>query len=96
MGKLIRTNTFMVNTEHRKIHKQSGELEVDCREVSEGRLIKFTHTGKVITIRKIAMKVGMSEKGSKLDIINRVKHALRGSDTKFTELVKTLWRCVAG
>ena len=96
MGKFTRANNVMVNTEHRKMHKQSGELEADCREMSEERLIEFMHKGKVVEIRKIARKVGVSDKGSKLDIINRVKNALHGNDTKFNKLFKKLWGCSGG
>ena len=34
------------------------------------------HEGKVNEVRKIARKAGVNDKGSKLDIINRVQMAL--------------------
>ena len=35
MGKSTRSSNLMVNTEHRKVHKGSGEVEPDCRELCE-------------------------------------------------------------
>ena len=49
------------------------------------------HKGRVVEIRKIARKVGVSDKGSKLDIINRVKNALHGNDTKLINCLKSYW-----
>ena len=96
MGRCTRSSNFLVNTEHRKIHKDTGELEADCRELSQERLMEFMHKGKAVEIRKIARKVGVSDKGSKLDIINRVQRALHRNKTKFNKLFKKLWGCSGG
>ena len=48
IGKFTRSSNLRVNTEHRKIHKVTGELEVDCKELSEERLLEFMHKGKQI------------------------------------------------
>ena len=96
IGRFTRSSNLIVNTEHRKIHKDSGELEADCRELSQERLIEYMHKGKVVEIRKIAMKVGVSDKGSKLDIINRVQAVLHRNNTKFNKLFKKLWGCSGG
>ena len=96
MGRFTRSNNLMVNTEHRKINKQSGEIEADCRELSEERLIEFMHKGKAVEIRQIARKAGVSDKGSKLDILNRVQRALHGDKAKFNKIFKKLWGCSGG
>ena len=96
MGRFTRSNTLMVNTEHRKSSKQSGEIEADCRELSEDHLIEFMHKEKAVEIRQIARKAGVSDKGSKLDIINRVQRALHGDKAKFNKIFKKLWGCSGG
>ena len=96
IGRFTRASNLLVNTEHRKIHKDSGQLEAECRELSEERLIEYMHKGKGVEIRKIARKVGVSDKGSKLDIINRVQTALHRNNTKFNKYFKKLWGCSGG
>ena len=89
LGKSTRSSNFLVNTEHRKIHKDTGELDADCRELSQKRLIEFMHKGKAVRVRKIARKVGVSDKGSKSDIINRVQRALHRNKTKIIYCLKS-------
>ena len=43
IGKFTRSNNVMVNTEHRNSHRTTGEVEADCREVSEERLKLHSH-----------------------------------------------------
>ena len=54
------------------------------------------HYGKVVEIGKISRKVGVSDKGSKFDIINRVQAVLHRNNTKFNKLFKKLWGCSGG
>ena len=42
-------------------------------------------------VRKLAKKVDVSPKGSKLDIINRIKTGLDKSDVKFHNIFKKCW-----
>ena len=83
IGRFTRSSNLLVNNEHREIHKATGEIEADCRELSEERLIEFMHKEKLPEIRELARKAGISDKGSKLDIINRVKGALKRHNVKF-------------
>ena len=52
IGKFTRSSNLLVNTEHRKIHKATGELDVECKEVSEEWLLDFMHKGKLSEIKK--------------------------------------------
>ena len=52
IGKYTRSSNLLVNTEHRKIHKATGELDVECKELSEEWLLDFMHKGKLIEIKK--------------------------------------------
>ena len=76
-----------------KLISKVGGIEADCREISEERLIEFMHKGKDVEIRQIARKAGVSDKGSKLDIINRVQRVLHGDKAKCNKIVKKLWEC---
>ena len=45
LGKFKRSSNILVN-------KATWELEVDCKELSEERLLEFMHKGKLIEIKK--------------------------------------------
>ena len=96
IGRFTRSSNLLVNTEHRKIHKATGEVEADCRELSEERLLEFMHKEKLAEIKELARKAGISDKGSKLDIINRVKGALDRNNVTFNKVFKKLWGCSGG
>ena len=63
IGKCTRSSNLLVNTEHRKIQKGTGELEADCKDLSEERLLEFMHKGKLIESKQVARKVGVSDRG---------------------------------
>ena len=52
--------------------------------------------GQLVEITKIARKVGFSDKGSKLEITNRIKGALNRHNIKCNTVFKKLWGCSHG
>lgn len=41
---------FVVNTEHRKIHRDTGEAEIDCRKITQERLIEEMFEGNALQV----------------------------------------------
>ena len=60
IGPNSRNCNFLYNSESRKIHWETGEIEIDCRELSEERLIENIFESKLNDLRKLARKVGVS------------------------------------
>lgn len=50
MGKQVRSNDVVLNTEHRKCHKVEDAEELGHLEVSEERLIELLYGNKVMDI----------------------------------------------
>ena len=86
----------MYNSESRKIHWETGEIEIDCRELSEERLIETMFESKLNDLRKLARKVGVSCKGRKLDIINRINDGLGSRNEKFNKVFQKFVGCSGG
>ena len=98
IGKNTRCGKLLVNSEHRKIKRDNGDLEMECRELSQERLIELLHQGKLPEIKQTARRMGVSAGGSKLDIINRVQDALQRDieSTRFNKIFKKMGGCSGG
>ena len=75
-GKMTRKNDLLLNTEHRKIDRNSGELERDCRDITEERLLQLLNNSTSKEISSFARTLGLKPKGTKLDVIMQVRHAI--------------------
>ncbi len=73
IGPRSRMNANVLNSEHRKIHRDTGTPEADCRDMSHERLLEELYGSKTNDIKKLARKINVSTQGSKLDILNRVR-----------------------
>ena len=96
IGPNSRNCNFLYNSESRKIHWETGEIEIDCRELSEERLIETMFESKLNDLRKLARKVGVSCKGRKLDIINRINDGLGSRNEKFNKVFQKFVGCSGG
>ena len=67
-----------------------GEVELDNRESSEEPLIETMLESKVDDLRSLALRVGFSWKGRKLDKINRLKDGLGNQNEQFSKMFKKL------
>ena len=67
-----------------------GEVELDCRESSEEPLIETMLKSKVDDSWSLALRVGFSWKGRKLDKINCLKDGLGNQDEQFSKRFKKL------
>ena len=96
MSKKTRKGDFLLNTEHRKANKATGELEKDCREITEERLLELLHNHTFAEVEKFARSLGAQPKGNKLDIIMNIKRFISKDNDKFSKAFTKLWGCSGG
>ena len=87
IGRNARAGDYVVNSEHRKIHRETGAPEADCREISAERLVEELFESKTNDIKTLARKVNVSTKGSKLDIIGRIRASLGEDSARFNKVL---------
>ena len=63
----MQSSQFILNTEHRKISKDNGKLEADCREITEERLLEMLQNMNYAAIKQIAKGIGIKGKQRKQD-----------------------------
>ena len=83
IGRHTRKGPLLLNTEHRKVSRSTGELESDCREISEERLLELLHNYTYKEVNEIAQSISTPPRGSKLDVIMQIKQAISKDDEKF-------------
>jgi len=86
-----RKGPLLLNTEHRKVSRSTGEMESDCREISEERLLELLHNSTYKEVQKFAQAIGTHPKGSKLDVIMQIKQAISKDDKKFKKAFNKIW-----
>lgn len=96
IGRMTRKNDLLLNTEHRKVDRNSGELGRDCRDITEERLLELLNNSTSKEVSSFASTLGLKPKGTKLDVIMQVKHAISKDDAKFKKAFKQLWGCSGG
>ena len=96
IGRMTRKSSLLFNTEHRKIDRSSGELEGDCREITEERLLEVLQNSTVKEVQSFASSLGFKGKGSKLVIIMQVKNAMAKDDSKFKKAFHKMWGSSGG
>ena len=80
--KKTRRNKLLINTEHRKVSRHAQELEIDCREVTEERILELLSQSKASDVAKLAKTLGLKNCGSKLDAIIKIKSLISDNDEK--------------
>lgn len=86
-----RKGSLQLNTEHRKVDRSTGELEGDCREISEERLLELLHNSTYKEVQKFAQSIGTKPKRSKLDVIMQIKQAISKDEEKFKKAFNKIW-----
>ena len=71
MGEKTRKDNMILNTEHQKVNKGSGELEQGTREMTEERLLELLYQQKANSVRGIGKSLGIKncDKQQKHEII---------------------------
>ena len=91
IGRHTRKGSLLLNTEHRKVSRSTGELESDCGEISEERLLELLHNSTDKEVKKFAQSISTHPKGSKLDVIMQIKQAISKDDEKFKKAFNKTW-----
>eukprot|EP00795_Rhopilema_esculentum_P014880 gene14880-6013_t len=91
IGKQSRIANVIYNSEHLKVHRDDENVEVECREMSEERLLETLFESSSKDVRLLARKLGVSSKGTKLDIINRIKTGLGKNNVKFNKIFRKMF-----
>ena len=91
MGKHTRRSDLMFNTEYRKINKRTGEMEEDCREMSEERITEMMQSYNLRKVRSVAKSCNIATSGSKTDIILRIKECISRREGTFNKIFSKLW-----
>ena len=91
IGPKTRKGPMIMNTEHRKVHQENGEIESDCREVTEERLLELLQQATLKEVTSFTKQLGIKPKGSKLDIIMQIKRNISKDNEMFKKAVEKLW-----
>ena len=91
IGEKSRIGNIIYNSEHQKVHAENDDIEIECREMSEERLLETLFESTSKEVRLLAKKLGVAAKGSKLDIINRIKTGLGKNNIKFNKIFRKMF-----
>lgn len=96
LGRRTRKSSLLFNTEHRKVGRNDGELEKDCREITEERLVELLNNSSFKDVQSVANSLGCKGKGSKMDIVMQIKKAISKNDGNFKKVFNKLWGSSGG
>ena len=83
---------YILNSEHKKIANSNGSMEEDFRELSEERILEMLSHDTFKNVKSTAKSCGVSNtKGSKIDILMRIKSAINKDTNKFKKVFSKLW-----
>ena len=91
MNEKSRNSSVMLNTEYKKISVDTGTMEEDFREMSEERILELLSHGTVKDVQLNARRCNVSDKGSKYDILFRIKEAIKKDTESFKKVFSKLW-----
>ena len=92
MNPSSRTSNILHNTEHKKMSSSLENMEEDFRELSEERILEMLSHDTAVKVRSTAKSCGISNiKGSKIDILMRIKSAINKDSEKFKNIFTKLW-----
>ena len=83
LGKATRHRNNLLNTEFKKVNKSIGKLEADCRFMTEEGILEMLSSEKLKKVKSVAKSCNIATKGSKLDILLKIKEVKNENDAKF-------------
>ncbi|XP_077969268.1 HMG domain-containing protein 3-like [Styela clava] len=97
IGCKTRHSNLVYNTEHRKAsNTHPSVLETDCRAMSEERMVELLTQSKPKEVADFAKKLGISQRGSKIDNILAIIKTMEKDDQKFNKAFKKIWGSSGG
>ena len=89
--KATRHGNNLLNTEFKKVNKSTGKLEADCRFMTEERILEMLSSEKLKKVKSVAKSCNIATKGSKLDILLKIKEVINKNDAKSKKVFSKLW-----
>ena len=86
LGKATRHGNNLLNTEFKKVNKSTGKLEADCRFMTEERILEMLSSEKLKKVKSVAKSCNIDTKGSKLDILLKIKKVINKNYAKFKKV----------
>jgi len=88
----FRNSSSLLNTDYKKISSENDDtMEEDYREFTEERILEMLSQDTVKKVRSAAKTCGVSTKGTKVDILMRIKSRISNENEKFKKLFTKLW-----
>ena len=91
-----RASNLLLNTEYKKVNSITNDLTVDCRDITEERLMDMIAKKKAKDVRLTAKSIGIDSKGSINDIISRIRTEIGTNTNSFNKIFKRYWGCSGG
>ena len=91
LGKVTRHGKYLLNTEFKNLNKSTGKLEADCRFMTEECILEMLSSEKLEKVKSVAKSCNIVTKGSKLDILSKIKEVINKNDTNFKKVFSKLW-----
>ena len=79
------------NTKFKKYNKSTGKLEADCCFMTEERTLEILSSEKLKKVKSVAKSCNIATKGSKLDILLKIKEVINKNDAIIKKVFSKLW-----
>uniref|UniRef100_A0A3B3BZI3 Uncharacterized LOC112141289 n=1 Tax=Oryzias melastigma TaxID=30732 RepID=A0A3B3BZI3_ORYME len=95
IGVETRSGNTVLNTEFQKVPQQRSTGEPQLDNVTEDRLVDELLKQKLSTIRKLCKSCNMDTKGSRMDLINRLRGEMKSRQT-YDKVFQSVWGASGG
>ncbi|XP_070404091.1 uncharacterized protein [Nothobranchius furzeri] len=95
IGKQTRKSDCVLNTEYKKIPLEKSVSDPELSNVTEDRLFDELLKQKVSTVRKLCETCKVDTKGSRLDLIKRLREKMQSRQT-YDKVFQSIWGASGG
>ncbi|CAL9704226.1 unnamed protein product [Knipowitschia caucasica] len=95
IGRHTRKSNMVLNTEFEKVHASRPQKECAEIEITEDRLLDEISNLKVHAIRKLCKECKIDSKGSKMELIMRLRHEM-ATRSKYDKIFQKVWGASGG
>lgn len=95
IGKDTRKSNLVVNTEFAKLSSSKSSTEAEVSMVSEDRLVDQLLKQKVSTVRKLCKACNLDSKGSRMDLVVRLREEMKTRHS-YDKIFQKIWGASGG
>ncbi|XP_077056136.1 uncharacterized protein LOC143736817 isoform X2 [Siphateles boraxobius] len=95
IGSHTRKSNMVLNTEHEKVHMSMQPNECREMDITEDRLLDEISNLKVHAIRKLCKECGIDSRGSKMELILRLREEM-ATRSKYDKVFQKVWGASGG